>query len=96
MRHGAATVDVLVSFHTRLAGLRAAFPDLACHVAPAGALWIARPKHASGMPTDLAEDRLREVGLPTGMVDTKVCAIDAVWSGLRFVVRKERRAAWPD
>ena len=62
---------------------------------PNGAFWIAWPKRSSGVPTDLTEDVLREVCLPTGMVDNKVCAIDDTWSGLRFVVRKENRAAWP-
>ena len=47
------------------------------------------------MPTDLTEDVLREVLLPAGLVDNKVCAIDETWSGLRFVVRKEHRTAWP-
>ena len=57
-----------------------------------GGLWIAWPKRASGVPTDMTEDVVREVGLPTGMVDNKVCAIDDTWSGLRLVLRKEHRA----
>ncbi|MCU7825299.1 DUF3052 domain-containing protein [Kitasatospora sp. DSM 101779] len=69
---------------TRLAGLRAA-------MRPAAGLWIAWPKKASRIPTDLTEDVLREVALPTGLVDTKVCAVDATYSGLRFVVRRELR-----
>ena len=54
-------------------------------------LWIAWPKRASGVPTDMTEDVVREVALPTGLVDTKVAAIDATWSGLRLVIRKELR-----
>jgi hypothetical protein len=54
-------------------------------------LWVAWPKRASGVPTDLTENVLREVLLPSGMVDTKVCAIDQTWSGLCFVRRKELR-----
>jgi hypothetical protein len=54
-------------------------------------LWFAWPKRASGFPTDVTENVLREVVLPSGMVDTKVCAIDDTWSGLRFVRRKELR-----
>ena len=64
-------------------------------VFPSGMVWIAWPKKASNRPTDITEDVLREVLLPTGLVDTKVCAIDEVWSGLRFVWRKERRAPPP-
>ncbi len=57
-----------------------------------GGLWIAWPKRASGVPTDLNENVIRELGLATGMVDNKVCAIDETWSALRFVVRlKDRR-----
>jgi hypothetical protein len=58
-----------------------------------GGLWIAWPKRASGVPTDITEDTVREVALPIGMVDNKVCAIDDTWSGLRLVWRKELRAA---
>ena len=60
-------------------------------LAPAGMLWIAWPKRASGVPTDMTEDVVRAVALPTGLVDTKVAAIDATWSGLRLVIRKELR-----
>lgn len=57
-------------------------------MAEGGMLWIAWPKKASGYPTDIVEETLREVILPTGLVDVKVCAIDAFWSGLKFVRRK--------
>ncbi len=62
---------------------------------PDGAFWVAWPKRSSGLPIDITKDTLRTVGLPTGMVDNKVCAIDETWSGLRFVVREEHRATWP-
>ncbi len=88
-------VDVLVAFHVSRQTLESAFPAQARRIAPDGGYWIAWPKRSSGVPTDLTEDMLREVLLPTGLVDNKVCAIDETWSGLRFVVRKERRAAWP-
>jgi hypothetical protein len=58
---------------------------------PASGLWIAWPKKASKVPTDMTEDVVREVALPTGLVDNKVCAIDATWSGLRLVIRREHR-----
>ena len=88
-------VDVLVAFHVSREVLEAAFPAQARRIAADGGYWIAWPKRSSGVPTDITEDVLREVILPTGLVDNKVCAIDETWSGLRFVVRKERRATWP-
>ena len=57
-----------------------------------GMLWVAWPKKASGVKTDMTEDVIREVVLPTGWVDVKVCAVDDVWSGLKIVRRKETRA----
>ncbi|MER8182546.1 DUF3052 domain-containing protein [Kitasatospora sp. NPDC094015] len=68
----------------RLAEFRAA-------MRPAAGLWVAWPKRASRVPTDLTEDVLREVALPTGLVDNKVCAVDATYSGLRLVIRRELR-----
>ncbi|AUG76695.1 hypothetical protein CFP65_1821 [Kitasatospora sp. MMS16-BH015] len=58
---------------------------------PAAGLWIAWPKKAARIPTDLGEDVIRAVLLPTGLVDNKVCAIDDTYSGLRFVIRRELR-----
>lgn len=84
-------LDVIVFFTKSRAELERHFGKLAAALDPAGALWIAWPKRASGVATDLTEDALREVGLPQGLVDTKVCAIDETWSGLRFVIRKENR-----
>ncbi len=79
--------DVIVSFHTRRAELEARLPALRALMEPAAGLWIAWPKRASKVPTDITEDVLREIALPTGLVDNKVCAIDATWSGLRLVIR---------
>ena len=84
-------LDVIVFFTKSRADLERRFAKLAAALQPAGALWIAWPKRSSGVATDLTEDVLREVGLPQGLVDTKVCAIDDTWSGLRFVIRKENR-----
>jgi hypothetical protein len=61
----------------------------------AGGLWIAWPKQSSGVVTDMTENAVREVALPTGLVDNKVCAIDETWSGLRLVIRRELRATPP-
>ena len=84
-------LDVIVFFTKSREELERRFGKLAAALDPAGALWIAWPKRSSGVATDLTEDVLREVGLPQGLVDNKVCAIDDTWSGLRFVIRKENR-----
>jgi len=56
-----------------------------------GAIWVSWPKKASGIPTEVTEDTVREVALPLGLVDIKVCAVDETWSGLKLVIRKENR-----
>lgn len=71
--------------------LESRFPALIRALEPAGALWISWPKQASGVPTDLTEDVVRAIALPTGLVDVKVAAIDAVWSGLKLVRRLKNR-----
>ena len=73
------------------AALDRALPPLADALAPDGGLWIAWPKKSSGIRTDLSFDVVQRAGLATGLVDNKVCAIDAVWSALRFVVRRADR-----
>jgi len=84
--------DVIVFFVRELAELRKHIATCERRLDPDGALWVAWPKRASGVTTDVSEDRVREVALPRGLVDNKVCAIDETWSGLRLVVRKENRA----
>jgi len=84
-------LDVIVAFFTRRTEFERRLPALRGAMAPACGLWIAWPKRASGLPTDMTEDVVREVALPTGLVDNKVCAIDATWSALRFVVRLRDR-----
>src|SRR5262249_19591555 len=83
--------DVIVQFVERRTDLEALFANLLAHLTPAGGLWIAWPKKASKRPTDLTEDAIREIALDAGVVDNKVCAVDAVWSGLRLVFRKADR-----
>jgi hypothetical protein len=83
--------DVIVVFVSRRAELEAELGRLREHMAPACGLWIAWPKKAARLPTDVTEDVIREIALPTGLVDNKVCAIDQVWSGLRLVIRRELR-----
>jgi hypothetical protein len=83
--------DVILSFHTSRAALVKRLPALMRALDVDGGLWISWPKKASKLPTDLTEDVLREVCLPIGLVDVKVCAIDDTWSGLRLCLRKELR-----
>jgi hypothetical protein len=75
------------------AELQNQFPRWARRLAPSGMLWVAWPKKASGVASDLDENRVRAIGLAAGLVDVKVCAIDAVWSGLKFVIRVKDRTA---
>ncbi len=83
--------DVIVAFLTERQVFEKRISTLELLVFPAGGLWIAWPKRASGVPTDMTEDVVREVALPRGLVDNKVCAIDDTWSGLRLVWRRDRR-----
>jgi hypothetical protein len=91
VRRASGTADVIVSFHTARADFAKRLPKLRELMAPASGLWIAWPKRAAKVPTDMTEDVVREVALPTGLVDNKVCAVDATWSGLRLVIRREHR-----
>ncbi len=90
-RTARGTADVVVAFVTRRKDLERRLERLRALMEPATGLWIAWPKRASGVATDMTEDVVREVALPTGLVDNKVCAIDATWSGLRLVIRRELR-----
>lgn len=83
--------DVVVFFTTRRSEFERRVAAAGRTIFPAGGLWIAWPKRASKVPTDMTEDVVREVALPLGLVDNKVCAIDDVWSGLRVVWRRELR-----
>jgi hypothetical protein len=88
---GTGPFDVIVFFTVEQAELAGQLSELRARMAPAAGLWIAWPKRASRVPTDMTEDVIREIALPTGLVDNKVCAIDQVWSGLRLVIRRELR-----
>jgi hypothetical protein len=84
-------LDVIVAFFERRARLERRLPALRSALDPAGGLWISWPKRSSGMASDLDENVVRACGLAAGLVDNKVCAIDEVWSGLRFVCRLRDR-----
>lgn len=84
-------LDLVLLFAEWRGDLVMRFPSLAERLAPAGMLWVAWPKKASGRPTDLNFDVVQKIGLATGLVDTKICAIDGTWSGLKFVMRLKDR-----
>jgi hypothetical protein len=84
--------DVILSFHTSRGDLTKQLPTLMRSLHVDGGLWISWPKKASRMSTDITENVIREVALPAGLVDVKVCAVDDTWSGLRLCLRKELRA----
>jgi hypothetical protein len=84
-------LDVIVAFFDRRAELARRLPALRSAMDPAAGLWIAWPKKASGVSTDITEDTVRKLGLAARLVDNKVCAIDETWSGLRLVIRVKDR-----
>jgi hypothetical protein len=87
----ATLFDVIVTFVTWRAEFESQLDLLRARMAPACGLWIAWPKKASKVATDMTDNVIREVALPTGLVDNKVCAIDQTWTGLRLVIRRELR-----
>ena len=91
-RRASGKPDVVVLFTTRARDLDRRFSGLAASVWPHGSLWVAWPKRSSGVATDLDDDRLRDIGLPLGVVDNKICAVDDVWTAVRFVWRQENRS----
>lgn len=91
----AGRADVVVAFLTTRAELERRLDRLGSMVFPAGSLWIAWPKKTSAVGTDITDHVVREVALPGGLVDNKVCALDQTWTGLRLVWRRENRS-WPE
>jgi hypothetical protein len=84
-------IDAAHIFVTSRAALEARLTALRYQISPEGQIWVSWPKKAAKVETDIIEDTIREIALPLGLVDTKVCAIDEVWSGLKLVIRKELR-----
>jgi hypothetical protein len=91
IRASGAPYDVIVAFCPDRARLDRRFVPLSQRLTTAGALWVAWPKRASGVQTDLDENVVRDVGLAEGLVDVKVVAVDETWSGLKFVRRLRDR-----
>ncbi|MGL4198907.1 MAG: hypothetical protein ACRCSX_14220 [Allorhizobium sp.] len=86
-----ANLDYIHVFETERARLEDHALHLKAMLKPSGMLWISWPKKASKVPTTVTEDVLRTVFLPTGLVDVKVCAVTEIWSGLKFMIRKDLR-----
>jgi len=84
-------LDLILFFATTQLELTRNFPRLAAKLTPTGMLWIAWPKKASGVASDLSDNAVREIGLDAGLVDVKVCAVNEIWSGLKFVIRVKDR-----
>jgi hypothetical protein len=86
-----APLDMVHLFATRSDGLAKSLTRFRAAIAPHGMVWVSWPKKASGVATDLSDIVVRNIALPLGLVDTKVCAIDATWSGLKFVIPRDER-----
>ena len=84
-------IEAALVFVTARAKLDAKLKDLLPNLASSGFIWVCWPKKASRVATDMTEDVIREMVLPKGLVDVKVCAVDEVWSGLKIVVRRQNR-----
>jgi len=86
-----STTDLVHVFSARKAELAKFLKTCRSKLRPTAVLWVSWPKKSAKMPTDITEDTIRELALPLGFVDVKVCAVTEVWSGLKLVVRKELR-----
>jgi hypothetical protein len=91
LTRSAAELDLVVLFALSRAELERRLPGLHARLRQDGMVWVAWPKRASKVATDMTEDVVRDVALPRGLVDVKVCAIDDTWSGLKLVIRRELR-----
>ena len=96
LRRPGTTIDMVHLFVTEAAALAGKLRRAREAIAPDGMIWVSWPKKSSGVATDLTDVVVRDTALPLGLVDIKVCAIDATWSGLKFVIPKAQRAKRPD
>lgn len=91
LQMAADDLDVAHVFVMSQAALEETLPALLTRIKQDGMIWVSWPKKAAKLDTDMTEDVVRLVALPLGLVDVKVCAVDAIWSGLKLVIRKELR-----
>ena len=88
-------IDMIHLFAAKAAGLDDKLKRYRKAIKPDGMIWVSWPKKSSGLQTDLTENLLRDTALPLGLVDIKVCAVDEIWSGLKFVIPKAQRIKQP-
>jgi len=81
-------------FATSASQLKSKLESVRKRIVPGGVIWVSWPKKSSGVKSDITEDGIRDLALPMGLVDVKVCAVDEVWSGLKLVIRRTERTAW--
>jgi hypothetical protein len=93
LRSAKSEMEFVHFFATSASKLKRRLEFYRKRIVPGGVIWVSWPKKTSGVKSDITEDTIRDVALPMGLVDIKVCAVDEVWSGLKFMIRKERRAA---
>jgi hypothetical protein len=91
VRRLSGPVDLIHFFCREAKELTGKLDRYRSRIVPNGMIWVSWPKKASGVPTDVTEDVIRDAALPLGLVDTKVCAVTDVWSGLKLVIRREHR-----
>ena len=91
LSRASASLDMVHLFATQSSGLAGKLKRLRTAIAPDGMIWVSWPKKASGVATDLSDVAVREAALALGLVDVKVCAVDEIWSGLKFVIPVEQR-----
>ena len=93
LRSAKSEMEFVHFFATSASKLKRRLEFYRKRIVPCGVIWVSWPKKTSGVKSDITEDTIRDVALPMGLVDIKVCAVDEVWSGLKLMIRKERRAA---
>jgi hypothetical protein len=92
LRSAKSEIEFVHLFATSASMLKRKLESYRKKIASDGMIWVSWPKKSSGVKSDITEDRIRDLALPMGLVDIKVCAVDEVWSGLKLVIRKEPRA----
>lgn len=91
IKDGPGPLDFAMIFVKTQTELKKQFSEVSKQLAPDGMLWVSWPKKTSGVATELDENKIRKIGLDEGLVDVKVCAVDEIWSGLKFVIRVKDR-----
>jgi len=87
-------IEFVHLFATSASQLKSKLESVRKRIVPGGVIWVSWPKKSSGVTSDITEDTIRDLALPMGLVDVKVCAVDEVWSGLKLVIRRTERTAW--